>query len=91
MPWYPDEEEPGHGYTASTAMEKLVADYARIPLSEVWQLDYVEYLELRRDAYISKLNATESGRDYLDRAWRFSRTDNDREKSRRIFGISEEG
>lgn len=90
MPWYPGDQEPGRGYTVGTSMEKLVADYARIPLSEVGGLDYIEYLELRRDAYISKLNATESGCEYLDKAWRFAQTDNDREKSRRIFGIREE-
>lgn len=86
MPWYPDEEESGHRYAVETSTEKLVADYARIPLAEVGNLGYVEYRVLARDAFITRLNATESGRDYLNKAWLLSRTDNDREKSRAAFG-----
>lgn len=67
-------------------MEKLVADYARISLAEVEKLDYVRYRELVRDAFIYEYNATEYGRDYLNKAWQLSRTDNDREKSREMFG-----
>lgn len=67
-------------------MEKLVADYARIPIMDVEKLDWIYYMELRRDAYISKLNATASGREHLTKAWRLMQTEPDREKSRRIFG-----
>lgn len=67
-------------------MEKLVADYARIPLPEVGGLGYVEYRVLARDAFITKLNATESGREYLKNSWLLSRTEPDREKSRAVFG-----
>ena len=63
-----------------------MADYARMPLPEVGNLGYVEYLVLMRDAFISKLNATESGREYLNKAWLLSRTEPDREKSRAVFG-----
>ncbi|MFR9168703.1 MAG: hypothetical protein ACLVKI_08515 [Gordonibacter urolithinfaciens] len=63
-----------------------MADYARMPLPEVGNLGYVEYRVLMRDAFISKLNATESGREYLNKAWLLSRTEPDREKSRAVFG-----
>ena len=63
-----------------------MADYARMPLPEVGTLGYVEYRVLMRDAFISKLNATESGREYLNKAWLLSRTEPDREKSRAVFG-----
>lgn len=86
MPWYPDEEEPGHEYTVETSAEKLVADYARVTLADVEEMDYIGYRVLLRDAFVSKLNATESGREYLRKAWLLSRTDNDREKSRAVFG-----
>lgn len=49
-------------------------------------MDYIGYRVLLRDAFITKLNATESGREYLNKAWLLSRTDNDREKSRAVFG-----
>ena len=55
-------------------------------MSEVENLDLVYYLQIRRDSFISKLNATESGREDLDNAWLLSRTEPDREASRRMFG-----
>lgn len=63
-----------------------MADWLRIPVSEVEDLDYLYYLQIRRDSFISKLNATEKGREYLDNAWLLSRTEPDREASRRMFG-----
>ena len=87
MPWYPSEEEDSHGFTVTTNWEKLVADYARISLFEVEELDYLLYLQLRRDAFITKLQETRTGNEYLTSAWRLSRTDNDRQKSRALFGL----
>lgn len=55
-------------------------------MTEVGDLDYLYYLQIRRDSFISKLNATEKGREYLDNAWLLSRTEPDREASRRMFG-----
>ena len=49
-------------------------------------MDYIEYRVILRDAFIAKLNATEQGREYLNKAWLLSRTDNDRDKSRAVFG-----
>lgn len=85
MPWYPDDEESGHKYIVETSAEKLVADYARVSLSDVEKMDYINYRILLRDAFISKLNATESGREYLNKAWLLSQTDSDRDKSRAVF------
>ena len=86
MPWYPNEEEPGHSYAVETIAEKLVADYARVALFDVEEMDYIEARVILRDAFIAKLNATEQGREYLNKAWLLSRTDNDRDKSRAVFG-----
>ena len=36
--------------------------------------DYLDFLLWRRDAYIYRLNQTESGREYLDNAWRMEQT-----------------
>ena len=63
-----------------------MADWAGIPLLQVDELDYLQYLQLRRDAFISRLEQTESGREYLQKAWLLSRTEPDREASRRMFG-----
>lgn len=67
-------------------MDKLVADWANISLLDVGDMDLIQYLQLRRDAFISKLNATEAGREYLDNAWLLSRTAPDRKASRELFG-----
>lgn len=64
----------------------MAADWLRIPLPQVEELDYLYYLQIRRDAFISRLNKTESGREYLNKAWLLSRTEPDREASRRLFG-----
>ena len=57
----------------------------RIPLPEVDDLDYIDYLILRRDAFITKLNSTESGRKYLNDAYRLTLTTPDRKRLREQF------
>ncbi|MGN0077681.1 MAG: hypothetical protein ACI36V_02740 [Coriobacteriales bacterium] len=64
----------------------MAADWLRIPLTEVDKLDYLFYLRVRRDAFVSRLEQSEAGRDYLQKAWLLSRTEPDREASRRLFG-----
>lgn len=57
----------------------------RIPLPEVDDLDYIDYLILRRDAFITKLNSTESGQKYLNDAYRLTLTKPDRKRLREQF------
>lgn len=64
----------------------MAADWLRIPLVEVDELDYLYYLRVRRDAFVSRLEQSEAGREYLEKAWLLSRTEPDREASRRLFG-----
>ena len=63
----------------------MAADWLRIPLVEVDELDYFYYLRVRRDAFVSRLEQSEAGREYLEKAWLLSRTEPDREASRRLF------
>lgn len=49
-------------------------------------MDYIEYLALRRDAYIYMLSRTEAGQEYLDNAWRMEQTEPDRAALRKQFG-----
>ncbi len=67
----------------------MVADYARISIIEVENLDYIDYLVLRRDAFISSLRQTEKGQEYLDNAYRITLTKPDRQKLRERFGKNE--
>lgn len=52
---------------------------------EVQDLDYIEYLEFRRDAFIWRMSQTEKGEEYLDNAWRLEQTEPDRERLRAKF------
>lgn len=63
-----------------------MADYARLSLFEVQDLNYYDYLVLRRDAFISKMNQSEKGREYLDNAYRLTLTEPDKNELRRKFG-----
>lgn len=55
-----------------------MAEYTGLTLYDVRELDYLDYLLLRRDAFIHKMNQTEKGREYLDNAWRMEQTKPDR-------------
>lgn len=57
--------------------------YAGINMLQVETLDYIQYLVWRRDAWISRLNETEAGQEYLDNAWRMEQTQPDRAALRR--------
>ena len=66
-----------------------MADYARISLPEVEQLDYLDYLIYRRDAFIFETSKTEHGRKYLENAYRLEQTKmskGSRSKLREMFG-----
>ena len=63
-----------------------VSEYTGLNFFEVWEMDYILYLTLRRDAFISWLSRTEAGQDYLDNAWRMEQTKPDREALRKTFG-----
>ncbi len=54
------------------------------------ELNLVEFLAMAKDSYISSLNKSEEGRDYLDRCWVSSQTKPDRNALRRNFNIEEE-
>lgn len=61
----------------------MVAEYAGISLLQVRELNYIQYLVWRRDAFIYRLSRTEEGSEYLDNAWRMEQTKPDRERLRK--------
>lgn len=62
-----------------------MSEYTGLNFFEVSQLDYVQYLIWRRDAYIQMLSRTEEGQKYLDDCWRMEQTVPDRETLRNRF------
>jgi hypothetical protein len=67
-----------HQYRIATWHKHLVAQYTGLDFIQLGQLNYIEYLKLRRDAFINYLSNTEKGQEYLDNAWRCEQTKADR-------------
>lgn len=63
-----------------------MADYTGLNFFEVAELDYLQYLIWRRDAFIHWASRTEAGQEYLDNAWRLEQTKADRAALREQFG-----
>ena len=76
----------GHKYRTATWFKHLVSIYTGLNFIQVGQLNYVQYLAYRRDAFINHLSQTEKGQEYLDNAWRMEQTKPDRAALRRKLG-----
>lgn len=63
-----------------------MAEYTGLNFFEVADLNYLQYLIWRRDAYIHWLSRTETGQKYLDNAWRMEETVPDRQALRKKIG-----
>lgn len=64
----------------------MVSQYTGLTIIEVEALDYIDYLQYRRDAFISRLSQSEKGLEYLDNAYRIEQTEPDRKNLREQFG-----
>lgn len=63
-----------------------MSEYTGLNFIEVGQLNYLQYLVWRKDAFIHMLSRTEAGQEYLDNAWRMEQTKPDRAALRKKFG-----
>jgi len=87
LPYYPLQESKGsHSYNIETYWEHLVAEYTGLNMIEIEELNYLDFLLYRRDAFIWKMSQTEDGQKYLDNAWRLEQTTPDREGLRKKYG-----
>ena len=84
-----DEDEGNYSYAQNTAYEKLVADYANMTLPDVMKLNYVDFLILRREAFVYGLSKTKKGREKLEEAYCMEQTQPDRGGLRKQFGGGE--
>lgn len=66
-----------------------MSEYTGLSFLEVEELDYLQYLIWRRDAYIYMLSRTEEGQEYLNNAYRMEQTEPDRKKLRAKLGRKE--
>lgn len=63
-----------------------MCDYTRLSFFELRELQVDDFKALLKDSYIHKLNATENGREYLEKCWILEQTTPDRKKLRKRFG-----
>lgn len=63
-----------------------MSEYTGLSFNEVRELDYIQFLIWRRDAFIYSMSRTEQGREYLDNAWRMEQTKPERPKLRAKYG-----
>ena len=72
-----------------TTWERLVSEYTGLNMLQVEELNYIDYLVYRRDAFIYKMSQTEEGGKYLKNAYRLEQTTPDRDNLRKKFGRKE--
>ena len=80
------QDSAGHEYTTASWWRKLVSDYTGLSFLEVAELDFLQYLIWRRDAYIHVLSQSEEGQEYLKNAYRMEQTKPDRKRLREKLG-----
>ena len=78
VPNYPMKAEKDEiKYSIYTYADKMVRDYSGLSIYEIDNISILEYWLLLRDAFIYKLAQTKDGREYLNNAYRLTRTDAD--------------
>lgn len=87
LPYYPMDSKVN--YSVETYWEHLVAEYVGISMLDVEELNYLDYLRYRRDAFIHKANQTEKGQEYLNKAFMLEQTKPDRKALKNRFGKEE--
>ena len=88
MPYYPSGSgnRAGEKYETPSSWKHLVAQYTLLDFNQIGELNYVTFLQYRRDAFIHMCRETPEGREYLDNAWRMEQTAPERAKLRRKLG-----
>lgn len=72
-----------------TTWEHLVAKYTGLNMLQVEELNIIDYLIYRRDAFIHRMSQSEEGVKYLKDAYRLEQTTPDRDNLRKKFGRKE--
>lgn len=91
IPYYPEENERKQYYNCNTQDLKIVSDYTRLSFSEVESLDIFTFWGYLHDAAVWNCNKTESGREYLEKAYTHSQKEPDRVALRHFFGGDKHG
>ena len=63
-----------------------MAEYTGLDFVAIGTLNYIGFLQYKRDAFITMMSKTEKGQEYLNNAWRMTQTQPDRAALRRKYG-----
>lgn len=85
IPYYPVEEKAEPHFRCNTEKLKLVIDYTGLNINEVWDLNYFEYRGYLHDAFVWDRSGSETGREYLRKAYDYQQTEPDRTGLRRVL------
>lgn len=85
------DSDDSYSYERLTLPEKVVSDYANMPLPDVYQINYVDFLILQREAFIHNLSQTKKGREMLEEAYCSEQVTPDRTALRAALGGGENG
>lgn len=91
LPYYPEETEHKQYFSCNSQDIKIVSDYTHLTFTEIYSLNIFEFWGYLHDAAVWNLSRTESGRDYLEKAYINSQTEPDRESLREISGGRKNG
>ncbi|MDE6707852.1 MAG: hypothetical protein K2K06_07435 [Oscillospiraceae bacterium] len=87
MPYYPyvqdNAEQYSYQYPVETFWKQLVSEYTGLNFLQIGELNFLQYLAWRKDAYIRKLEQSKAGCEYLENAWRMGQTKPDRQALRK--------
>lgn len=85
MPFFPDgAQDEGLPYDMELYWEHVVAEYLGTTVTEVLDLDLVDFLALRREAFIASMSKTQDGREYLENCKMFEAEDADYDAVRKL-------
>lgn len=86
--YYKSDDDIKIDFSLNFNSAKTVADYARISIFEVYELNYFDYCALLHDAAIDLYARTNKGRKYLHNCWVEQQTDIDSDGLSKLFGAS---
>ncbi|MBR7085910.1 MAG: hypothetical protein IKI37_12195 [Oscillospiraceae bacterium] len=75
--------EHSYQYEVNSYWKQLVSEYTGLNFLQISELNFLQYLQWRRDAFIRKMEQSEAGREYLDNAYRMEQTAPERNKLRK--------
>ena len=85
VPYYPSDKDTCK-YQVLSWEEKTIADYLKINVFDVNELNIIDYWFFLRESVIYSLSQTAEGIDYLNNAYRLTETEPDREALREKYG-----